>query len=122
MKPGILYIALCQTGAEGPGFLAAMGISDRPNLKPEWTGGAVSGMIVTEPNRYSVIERAIGVTPVLNPMLVAQAPPPGMRAVAKPSPDDVPNNHLSYAVQWFLFAAAAAVIYGLALRKRLGGN
>jgi surfeit locus 1 family protein len=30
----------------------------------------------------------------------------------------VPNNHLAYAVQWFLFAAVASVIYVLALRWR----
>jgi surfeit locus 1 family protein len=30
----------------------------------------------------------------------------------------VPNNHLSYAVQWFLFAAIASVIYVLAVRRR----
>jgi surfeit locus 1 family protein len=30
----------------------------------------------------------------------------------------VPNNHLAYAVQWFLFAGVAAVIYALALRRR----
>jgi surfeit locus 1 family protein len=117
-KPGILYIAECRTGAEGPGFLAAMGVADRPNLQPAWTGGIVRGMIVTEPNRNSLIARSIGITPVLNPMLVAETPPPGMRAPAKPSPEDVPNNHLSYAVQWFLFAIAAAVIFLLALRKR----
>jgi surfeit locus 1 family protein len=38
---------------------------------------------------------------------------------ARPDPNDIPNNHLSYAVQWFLFALTALVIYGLALRKRL---
>lgn len=32
--------------------------------------------------------------------------------------EDIPNNHLSYAFQWFLFAAVAAVIYALALRRR----
>ena len=35
-----------------------------------------------------------------------------------PSPDSIPNNHLSYAVQWFLFAGIAALIYALALRKK----
>jgi surfeit locus 1 family protein len=30
----------------------------------------------------------------------------------------VPNNHLLYAIQWFFFALAAAVIYVLALRRR----
>jgi surfeit locus 1 family protein len=42
-----------------------------------------------------------------------------LQANAAPDPRDVPNNHLSYAVQWFLFATTAIVIYGLALRKRL---
>ena len=31
----------------------------------------------------------------------------------------MPNNHLAYAVQWFLFALTALVIYAIALRKRL---
>jgi surfeit locus 1 family protein len=39
-------------------------------------------------------------------------------ASAPPSPDNIPNNHLSYAVQWFLFAGIAGVIYALALRQR----
>ncbi len=30
----------------------------------------------------------------------------------------MPNNHLAYAVQWFLFAAIAGAIYVLALRRR----
>ena len=47
------------------------------------------------------------------------APPQaGLTQLAAPDPRDVPNNHLSYAVQWFLFAVTALVIYGLALRKR----
>ena len=36
-----------------------------------------------------------------------------------PSDDSLPNNHRSYAVQWFLFAAVASIIYALALRKRI---
>jgi len=31
---------------------------------------------------------------------------------------DIPNNHLAYAVQWFLFAGIAGVIYALALKRR----
>ena len=38
--------------------------------------------------------------------------------MAAPDPGDLPNNHLAYAGQWFLFALAAAVIYVLALRRR----
>jgi cytochrome oxidase assembly protein ShyY1 len=36
--------------------------------------------------------------------------------------DAIPNNHLSYAFQWFFFAAAALVIYFLALRRRNRGT
>lgn len=37
---------------------------------------------------------------------------------APPRVEDIPNNHLAYAGQWFFFALAAAVIYLLALRRR----
>ncbi|MBX3560968.1 MAG: SURF1 family protein [Sphingomonas sp.] len=32
--------------------------------------------------------------------------------------EDIPNNHLAYAFQWFFFAFVAVVIYALALRRR----
>jgi surfeit locus 1 family protein len=54
--------------------------------------------------------------------LVADQPLPGLEASARPDPRDVPNNHWSYAVQWFLFALTALVIYTLALRKRLAAK
>jgi surfeit locus 1 family protein len=50
---------------------------------------------------------------------VADPPLAGLAANARPDPADIPNNHWSYAVQWFLFAGTALVIYALALRKRL---
>ena len=50
--------------------------------------------------------------------LVAATPGPGLQPIAPPSPVTIANNHLSYAVQWFLFAAIALVIYVLALRRR----
>jgi cytochrome oxidase assembly protein ShyY1 len=51
-------------------------------------------------------------------MLIAEQAPEGLKPVAPPSVEDVPNNHLAYAVQWFFFAAVAAFIYVLALRRR----
>jgi cytochrome oxidase assembly protein ShyY1 len=47
------------------------------------------------------------------------APQPPLVASAPPSLDTIPNNHLSYAIQWFSFAAILAVIYGLWLRRWL---
>jgi surfeit locus 1 family protein len=49
---------------------------------------------------------------------VAAPPLAGLEANAIPDPAEIPNNHFAYAVQWFVFAATALVIYGLALRKR----
>jgi len=51
--------------------------------------------------------------------LIASPPLAGLEASAMPDPGELPNNHLSYAVQWFLFALTALVIYGIALRARL---
>ena len=52
-------------------------------------------------------------------MLMADPPAPGLDANPGPDLSAVPNNHLAYAVQWFLFALVAAVIYAIAVRRRL---
>ena len=54
--------------------------------------------------------------------LVAASAPPGLEPSALPSLESIPNNHRLYAVQWFLFAAIALIIYVLAVRKRLRGQ
>lgn len=101
---GLAHIASCQTGGmEGPGAKIAVGWSGRPD-NPDWNGGVVTGMIA--PDKAQLIK------------LVATEPVAGLKPLAKPSPDQIPNNHLFYAIQWFIFAAAAAVIFLLALRRR----
>lgn len=122
-RAGIRYIATCKTGgAEGPGLILAAGVADRPDLKPTWDGGIVTGTIVTEPDRRNLWQKIFGQKVVLRPMLIADQPVVGLRVPAQPSPDDVTNNHLAYAIQWFLFAGAAAIIYVLALRRRQAGG
>jgi cytochrome oxidase assembly protein ShyY1 len=116
---GYRWIAECSTGAEGPGLLADMGVTRDPKLKPNWGGGPVRGRVTTEPSHQSLFGKFGGKQEVLRPMLVSDTPPPGLQASAPPSPDEVPNNHLAYAVQWFLFAGVAALIYFLALRRRM---
>jgi surfeit locus 1 family protein len=105
-EPGYLVIADCRTGVEGPGMAVELGWSKNPNAGKAWRGGLVSGIIV--PDGRSLMR------------LVAASPGPELAASAPPSPDTIPNNHLSYAVQWFLFAGIAALIYALALRQRWG--
>lgn len=118
---GYRHIAQCATGAEGPGALVALGVGQRPDERVKWTGGRVEGWLSEEPDHRALITRLAGKAPPLRPMLVARAAPAGLKPVAPPGAADVPNNHLAYAVQWFLFAAIAAAIYILALRRRALG-
>ena len=50
--------------------------------------------------------------------LVAAPAQAGLQQLAAPDPNDVPNNHLAYAFQWFFFAITALAIYWLALRRK----
>ncbi|PWG02663.1 SURF1 family cytochrome oxidase biogenesis protein [Sphingosinicella humi] len=56
------------------------------------------------------------------PLLIVSEPDPPLEPSAIPLAQNIPNNHLFYAIQWFFFAAAAAVIYLLALRRKGGGK
>jgi cytochrome oxidase assembly protein ShyY1 len=120
-RSGWRHIAECATGAEGPGLIADMGIGADPNATPRWRGGPVRGIATWEPDAHSLFARMIGRAPPPRLMIVAAEPAPGLRPSARPDPAQVPNNHLAYAVQWFLFAAVALVIYVLALRRRTEG-
>ena len=101
---GYAFLADCRTGAEGPGMVVAAGWSANPQAKPRWTGGPVEGVIAPDKSARMRLVSAIGLG--------------GLEASAPPSPEMIPNNHRSYAVQWFAFAAIALVIYILALAKR----
>jgi surfeit locus 1 family protein len=109
---GWSHIADCLADFEGPtdGKLehidVVAGWSIQPSVDAKWTGGSVTGIIA--PNRNDI-------------KIVAKPPLGGLAANATPDPRDIPNNHFAYAIQWFLFAATALVIYGLALGKRLRG-
>lgn len=105
---GYIHIVRCSTGAEGPGMAVEIGWSRDPNARWQWAGGPVTGMIA--PDRENRIR------------LVAASAPPGLEPSAMPSLESIPNNHRLYAVQWFLFAAIALIIYVLAVRKRLSGQ
>lgn len=102
---GYVHIIDCSTGAEGPGMSVEVGWSRNPNEAVNWPGGPVSGVIAPDSKTRM--------------RLVAATSPPGLAPSAPPSIELIPNNHRSYAVQWFLFALIALTIYVLALRQRL---
>ena len=116
-QAGYRHIAQCVTGAEGPGALIDMGVSADPAQKLGWNGGIVDGLITTEPSHESLVGRLFGHASPLRPMLVADVPAPGLAASTPPDPSAIANNHLAYAVQWFIFAGVALLIYALALRR-----
>lgn len=109
-ESGIAHTVQCQAarGIAGDGrtfpIMVTLGWSNIP-APPPWDGGAVAGTIAP-----------MGKTGV---RVVADPPLAGLSANARPDPANLPNNHWSYAIQWFAFALTALVIYVLALRKRL---
>ena len=107
-ESGIAHTVQCQAATDGASLpvTVTLGWSSNP-APPRWDGGEVAGIVAP-----------MGKTGV---RVVADPPLAGLEANARPDPKDLPNNHWSYAIQWFLFAATALVIYGLALRKRLWG-
>lgn len=115
---GYRRIASCRIGAEGPGLLVDMGVSVDPAMRPAWTGGPVTGWIATEPTHDSMLAGLFGKATTPRALLVSDKPAPGLAPSERPDPADIPNNHLAYAVQWFLFAGIAGLIYWLALRRR----
>lgn len=106
--PGYVHIVYCATGAEGPGMSVEVGWSQDPNANVNWKGGLVSGVIVAD-RRSRLRLVAASAAPGLEPSKVPD--------VTTASPI-TPTGHRGYAATWFSLAAAALVIYGLAVRKR----
>lgn len=116
---GYRAIAHCSGAPGTAGPLVIVGVAGRPDFRPEWKGGVVSGWITRAPDRRPLIARFAEAAVVLPPVLIAADAPAGLKPAAPPRIADVPNNHSGYAVQWFAFAAIALVIYALALARRL---
>ena len=119
-RTGWRQIAHCRTGAEGPGVTIQIGVSPDPHARPIWPGGKVSGYITQAPSLTPLLFSAFSHQPKAL-MLVADPPLAGLAANPLADLSAVPNNHLAYAVQWFLFALVAAIIYAIALRRRSRG-
>ena len=98
-ESGLAHYVTCALPGGGRAAVV-LGWSRDPGV-PGWRGGQVMGVIAP------------------GPRLVADPPLAGLQANARPDPAELPNNHLSYAVQWFLFAGTALVIYVIALRRRI---
>ncbi len=114
---GYRLIVRCRGGAGAPAMMVQLGTTRDTATKITWPGGAVSGFISHAPDARSLIGSLFDDRPRAL-MLVLDTPPPGLKANGTPDIGSIPNSHLAYAGQWFFFAAIAAVIYALALRRR----
>jgi surfeit locus 1 family protein len=101
-RTGFAHIARCLT-ERGPAEVK-LGWSRTPE-PPKWEGGPVSGIVAPGGADGARLQ-------LLRPV-------EGLEPLAPPDPADLPNNHLAYAIQWFLFAVTALVIYIVALRRRV---
>ncbi len=109
-RPGYVHRFVCQQESMPPGneggtpreLYGVIGWSAYPR-QVDWDGGDLEGVLAPLGDNFK---------------LIAAVPQAGLEAVARPDPNDLPNNHLAYAGQWFFFALTALVIYILALRKR----
>lgn len=106
---GYSYFVPCRPGSQG--------LAGRLQVNSGWSGPPNSSLWLTLDGPVT------GLTGSAEPdgpvILTADTAFPPLEPSAAPTVADIPNNHLGYAVQWFLFAAAAAVIYVLALRRRV---
>jgi cytochrome oxidase assembly protein ShyY1 len=118
-KTGYRNIAGCKLN-DGRVILVDLGWSPvgmHPVLPP--VGQRIEGSGRLSPD-VPLVSRVLGPAPGATPLLfILAGAVPGLEPSVPPSIDAIPNNHRSYAVQWFLFAAIALVIYLLALRKRI---
>lgn len=106
---GQAYYVACRPGAAGDAGRLRInaGWGDRPDVAQRLTlTGLVAGRL--------------GVVAADGPITLVAATPAASLAAASAPPDlaAIPNNHRSYAVQWFAFALTASIIYLLALRRR----
>lgn len=113
---GWRQIATCRTHI-GAQLAVDMGVTTNVAFQPHWPGGMVSGTITQLPDHRPLIAAMLDPAPRAL-MLVSDRAAPGLEPSAPPDLSSVPNNHLAYAVQWFLFAGVAIIIYVLALRLR----
>ncbi|MBD3759863.1 SURF1 family protein [Rhizorhabdus sp.] len=117
-QPGFRNIVGCAL-IDGRRIMTDLGWSP-PSAKPVLPaiGQRIEGDGLLIPDE-ALAKRVLGAGPGTTALLlVLDGGVPGLAPSIAPSIETIPNNHRAYAVQWFLFAAVALTIYGIALWKR----
>lgn len=116
-RSGWAHVVVCShgTGAEATHVPVVIGWSFAV-VPVIWPGGGIAGIAVPGPKAGVFVPGRDG--RALDWHIVAEPPLGGLEPNARPNPREIANNHWSYAIQWFAFAATALIIYLLALRRR----
>jgi surfeit locus 1 family protein len=110
--PGQAYYVPCRPGAAG--------LAGRLRINAGW---APRPDAVRRLSLDGLVAGRLGAAGEDGPVtLTAATAAPPLAPSHAPSLETIPNNHRFYALQWFCFAAAALVIYVLALRGRRRPN
>lgn len=109
---GYMVLVSCRPNKKPPDIVAVAGWTRRPDAAqvPIRVDTVFRGLIIERP--YGKAEGR----PQF--MLIAENPVPPMGKPRLPTPDDLPDRHLSYAGTWFGLAIVLAIIYGIWLRRR----
>ena len=114
-QSGFLVLIACREPAfvhkQGPDLVVVAGFSDRPELRtPLVVDTEFEGTIIERPYDKEQGRPRF--------MLIPNTAVAPLTPSRLPSPEDLPDSHLSYAVQWFSFAAILAVIYAIFIFRR----
>lgn len=109
---GYLVLVSCRPNRKAPDIVAVAGWTQRPD--------AIGvPLVVDTVFKGLIIDRPYGDAPGRPRfMLIPDTAVPPLQVSQMPDPGGLPDNHLSYAGQWFGLAAALLGIYAIWLRRR----
>jgi surfeit locus 1 family protein len=114
-QSGFLVLVACRKPAvqngRAPDLVIVAGFSPRPDVAPLMIDTEFDGTIIERPYGRKAKDRPMF-------MLIPRTAVPPLTPSRVPTPGDLPDSHLSYAFQWFAFAATLATIYAIWLRRR----
>lgn len=115
-KSGFLLLVSCRPNRMPPDIVAVAGWTNRADA-------VRSELMVDTVFKGIIIEGPYGEAPDRPRfMLIPDTAVPPLLPSRMPTPADLPDNHLSYAGQWFGLAGVLVAIYALWLRRRLRGE
>ena len=109
-RSGYLLLVNCTPAVAAPAFVVVAGWSQRPDAAALLDVDTVlDGLIIERPYGKDATRPRF--------MLIPQQAVPPLVPSRLPTPGDLPDNHLTYAIQWFAFAGILLGIFGIYVRR-----